>query len=155
MQFKEIINSPFFGNIVGLISLVVGIVSLIWTFFTYRMTKKIENKLRESQAKAINTLRFKEYRAAARKTLTIRREAVKKADEISENICTDLILICCKLLGYKHDILPEDLIEIEELYKRAKRLLQEKEATRQQGAIEFIEITNGILAILEKGEYDL
>ena len=100
-------------------------------------------------------MRFKEYRSEARKTLLTRQKAVRNANEISENTCTDLISICNKLLGYNNDILLEDLTEIEELYKRTKRLLQEKETTRQQGAIEFIEITNGILAILEKGEYDL
>lgn len=154
MHIKEILSSTTCGNIIGIISLLIGAASLAWTGFTYRTAKRIERKLPEEQAKAINSMRFKEYRTEAIKSLKSRQDVVKDAGEISRQTCDELIMTCGKIKGYCNDLFTEDLTRVEDLYDRSKCLLQNGQYKCDQGTIDYIEISNDLIKILEDGKYD-
>ena len=155
MSFSDIISSSIVGNIVGIISLLIGIISLIWTIITYGMTKKIEKKFPDAQARAINKKNFKEYRSEAIKTLNSRQKSVKDAGKISHKVCNDIISICSRIKGYDQELHKEDLERIESLYEKIVSLTRNGELLKTEGMIVFIEVTSSLINILEKGEYDL
>ncbi len=151
---NEFLNSTVVGNIVGLISLVIGIVSLIWTFITYTTAKKIEKKVYDAQVQAINRLRFKDFRHEALKMLEREREAAGNVKKLSLNTRKRLITIFNKVLEYKSVFNVEDYKRIEELYDRAKILVKTDNQNGGDEAIDFIEITSELEGIIQKGEYD-
>ena len=153
----NIINSPFSGNVIGLISLLVGVLSLIWTVITYFMTKKIEKKLPEVQVRAINVTRFKEYRLNTIKTLEVEHSKVAEIDKLSRKTCTKMFLICTNMLRYENVMLQEDIKSIENIKDRIKALanIDNNYKYKHEDVIEFIEITTNLIGILQRGEYDL
>lgn len=155
MYLFRIISAPAVGNIVGIASLFIGIISLIWTIVTYRMTKRIEKKLLDAKARAINKKRFTEYRLDAINTLKSRQNTVKEAGKISKSLCNEIVVICNRIKGYEQELCKDDYDKIELLYEKLVSLTQDKNLIRDKGMLIFIEITSGLISILEKGEYDV
>lgn len=154
MQLMRVLSSPFIGNTIGFISLFVGAFSLAWTIKTFRMTKMIEKKLPKAQAKAINNMRFKEYRTYILKKIETYQKAVIKAEVVSKQTINYVIVICNRLKGYD-TLIAQDVEAIERINNKAKSLKQNEIQMKNEGTTEFIELTTGLINILEKGEYDL
>lgn len=155
MRFLDVISNPIAGNIVGIVSLLVGLISMILTIITYRMTQKIEKKLPDEQARAINKKNFKEYRTEAINTLNSRQKSVRNAGKVSCKACHDIVIICNRIRGYNQELLKEDLNKIDDLYDKLVSLTQDERLLKTKGMITYIEVTSGLINILEKGEYDL
>lgn len=153
--FEKFISSSVTGNIFGLISVLVGLVSLAITFITYRMTKKIEKKLPEAQAKAINVMRFKEYRPTAIKALEREKKIVRKEHVLSHQTAIKLVEICNNIMKHKTSLKPDDFKRIQELYKKIIVITDYENFDDGKGVIDFIEITTALIGILQKGEYDI
>ena len=151
----NIINSPFAGNVIGLISLLVGVLGLIGTVITYFMTKKIEKKLPEAQVHAIDKMHFKEYRPIAITALEVECSNVKEIGKLSRNTCTRMFYICTNILKHKDVLNPEDLKSIENIHDEIKKLAYLDGNYKHKDVIEFIEKTTNLIGILQKGEYDL
>ena len=155
MLFENVITSSCFGNMIGMISLIIGIVSLVWTVITYRTTIRIEKKIQEEKASAIDKMNFREYKNGAIKALNNRRKAVEKANRITSDVCNEVITTCNKIKGYNNELSQKDKDEIDRLYSKIVILTKNGELNGKEGIISFIEITTGIINILQKGEYEV
>lgn len=156
MFLREMMASSYMGNTIGMISLVVGVISLIWTYKTYRKTKEIESKLPEEKAKAIDLKLFKDYRAKALSTLHTFQNAARKAGGISKQRCNDLITIINRIRGYNEFFSPEDMESLNAEYEKLIKMIKEDNDLKgNNGYIEYIEISSKLINILEKGKYEI
>ena len=155
MSLYKTLSAPLFGNIVGIASLVVGIFSLILTIFTYHKAKKIEKSINNAQARAIDKKSFAEYRRDATKNLKVNIQAAKKAEQVSKGNWINVFDICQKLKGYDQVLLDEDLQRIESLCKQLKPLIDNDIHSEDKDITYFLEISNDLIRILNKGEYDV
>ena len=109
----------------------------------------------DAQARAINKKRFNEYRADAINTLKSRQNAANDAGKISKKACNDIILLCNRIKGYDQELRKEDQDKIESLYEKLVSLVQDENQFKDKGLLVFIEVTSGLISVLEKGEYDI
>ena len=154
-MINDILSSPYMGNVIGLISLGIGIIGLVLTIVTYLAAKRIENRLNKEKANAINKMHFNEYKANAIRTLKNRQSAVKNAGKVTKQACNELVEICNKIKGYENTVSKEDLLRIDELYSKLLFLHKDKNYVKEDGLITYTEITMGLINILEKGEYEI
>lgn len=153
MSFSEFVSLPYVGNIVGVISLIVGISSLVLTVITYRSAKRIEKRLPEERVSAINKLRFQEYKIKALETLDNRQKAVKRAGKVTKQALTELIEILNRIKGYDREINEKDMERINEYYLKLEILMNNNDYSKERSIVQFTEVITGLINILEKGEY--
>lgn len=151
----SIITNPITGNVLGSLSLFVGIWGIILTYKTMKAAKRIEENINQQKAEAINKLNFNSFRIHTIKKWNRKKKAISKDDLISKNLCNDFLSSLNELKGYKSILPKEDIKIIEDTYERAKDISMEKKRNKNESVIEFIELISNIINILKKGEYDL
>lgn len=154
-MISTVLSSSTAGNIIGLLSLVVSVAGLVWTYITYRTTKRIEKRLPEERASAINNLKFKEYRHETKKMLVTRQTAVKDTGRLTRRECGDLLEVCNRIIGYSDMLDRDDNERIVDLCARTKELNNMIKTNKESAITHYIEITTQIFNILDKGEYDI
>lgn len=154
---EDFISSSLSGNIIGSISLIIGIISLLITVKTMKTASRIEIEVKKAQIVALDKKRFKEKKNEYIKKLTSKRNAVLKNQVLSLALCNDVLSITNDIKGYNTIILEEDLEVIEQERKRIQGIsLQVQNKQNMNGCIqEFDYIVSLITSILNKGEYDL
>lgn len=155
-------ESSLTGNIIGFISLGIGIIGLIITITTMKSAKRIEKSIEIEKIKAIDKTRFNEYKRNALSKLQNKRRIVLSENTLSYNICNDIISIINDLKGYTNILIPDDLEKLNILYKETKSFsldiysLQPKSShLTPEHITKFDEIISEIINILNKGEYNI
>ena len=154
-SFMNFISSPITGNIIGAISLIVSIIGLGLSLCINVRTLKIEKRLSEEKAKAINKVQFKEFRTEGIKSLNSRQRAVKRTNTVSKTEYNDILWMCSRLKGYKHELLEQDLQEIDEVYDKLKMYLKDSNSDINNDVVLYFEVSSTLIRILERGEYDI
>ena len=144
----SILESPITGSLVGIIGLIV-------TWITWRTTKKIEKRLPEEKAAALDKADFAKYRENCIKTIQNKREAAQGAENVSRNVCNDIIKILVKLQRFEKIISKDDMKILKEQQNEIQTLNNSKYITEERKLTQFIVVTTKIENILEKGVYKL
>lgn len=158
----EFFESSLTGNIIGIFSLLIGIIGLILTALTMRSAKKIEKTIKAEKIKAIDKTRFNEYKRNALTKLQTKRAVVLSENTLSYNLCNDILSIINDLKGYTNILVSDDLNKLNTLYKEIKSFslklysLQPESSTLTPDHIsKFDEIVSKIINILNNGEYNI
>lgn len=153
----EILQSSFWGNIIGILSFLVGIIGVIITVKTMKSAKRIEADIKVAQINALDKKRFYKFKEVALKKLTLKRNVARREEIISFSLCDDVIAIINDLKGYKNILSEEDKHIVEksrnELQEMVSRL-QDTKSTSDK-VLDFDRIVADIINILNKGEYEL
>lgn len=144
----SILESPITGSLVGIIGLIV-------TWITWRTTKKIEKRLPEEKAAALDKADFAKYRENCIKTIQNKRDAAQGAGKVSRNVCDDIIKILVKLQRFDKIISKDDMKILKEQQNEIQTLNNSKYITEERKLTQFIVVTTEIENILEKGVYKL
>ena len=154
---KVFLSFSLTGNIIGSISLVIGIISLYITVKTMKTASRIEGEVKEAQIVALDKKRFKENKSEYIKKLTSKRKAVLQKEVLSLSLCNDVLSIINDIKGYSTIISKEDLELIEQQRKKIQGIsLDVQNKLNMYGCIqEFDYPVSTIISILSKGEYDL
>lgn len=152
----DILYSALTGNIIGIISLLIGIASVCLTVKTMKTAKRIEIEIKEAQIKTLDKMRLNRVKGNYLKKLERKRRVVFANQVISNNLCNEVLSIIHDLMGYKNIFLGEDMRTIVEQENKMKLISleqgQKNEIIKLQ---EFDSIVATIINILSKGEYDL
>lgn len=160
-KMKEILQSSLFGNIIGIISLLIGGFSLLVTIATMKSAKNIENEMRQAQIKAVDKKQFNEYKEKCIKKLESSRKNVIKEKILSYAFCMDMISIFNDLRGFETILSANDIKMINKKSKELQiisKVLYNREDGRRadpDDLQQFDEIVSTVLSILKKGEYSL
>lgn len=151
------ISSSITGNIIGLVSLLIGIVGLIITLKTLKSAKRIEDEIRQEKIRAINKSKFHKHKESIIKKLIQKRNAAIKQHKITFNLCMDIISIANDLLAYDTVFDSNDYEKISQSKKELNQLIEAQKNNRDDASLfsEFDEIVAKLVNIVEKGEYDL
>lgn len=153
----DILHSSLTGNIIGGISLLVGIVGLFITLKTMKSAKRIEEELQHAKIVALDKMRFNNNKKVYCNKIQRIRSAVLEQRKISYSICNNTLSIINDLLGYENVITGKDREIITEQKNRLK-IICEKVRNRNIGnniVQEFDEIVSNIISIINKGDYEL
>ena len=157
MENERVMNlvlaNSCFGNCVGIISLVIGIISLVITVKTYHKTKSIEKKLPEEKAKAIDKLVFQRYKETALNTLKNRNNSAQMAKRVSKKAFKEIIAICKRLENFKNGLNDDDLQRVESICDECEAIYMCELCDKEDRTVPFLSITAELISILEKGEY--
>lgn len=151
-----ILYSSMLGNIVGIISLLFGILGVCLTVKTMKNTKRIEEEIKEAKIMALDKRRLNKVKDNYLKKLQRKRKVASDNQVISYNLCNDVLSIIHDLKGYNNIFLVEDMRIIEEQENKMKIIcLDQKQKNAIINLQEFDSIVATIINILSKGEYDL
>ena len=153
----DILESSLVGNIIGALSFLLGILSIILTIKTMKTAKRIEMDIKEAKIIAIDKNRFKRNKEGYLKKLKAKRGAVSKTQVLSYKLCNDVLSIINDIKGYDSIIKDVDMSDIKQQWIK----LQEISSPLQDGKSEndklqeFDVVVSTIINILSKGEYEL
>ena len=152
-----ILESSLTGNIIGVLSLFLGIISIILTIKTMKTAKRIETDMKEAKIVALDKNRFKKNKEGYLKKLKAKRGAASKNQVLSYQLCNDVLSIINDIKGYESIIMDVDMGIIEQQWNK----LQQISSALQDGKSgndnlqEFDVVVSTIINILCKGEYEL
>lgn len=155
----EVLQSAVTGNIIGIISLIVGVIGVLLTVITMKSAKRIEEQIKKETALALDKEHFREYREKCIKKLKSNRRNVLQEKRVSYSLYRDTISILNDLKEYKTVMTKDDLESIrqerEKLIKTSEELyrLKNKKKVNGDDLQQFDESIAIILGILKKGEY--
>ena len=92
---------------IGIASLIVGIISLIITIKTMRSAKRIERDIKE--AEAVDKDRFNKYKEGCIKRLELKRKVAAEEGVITYHLCNDVLASLNDLRGYGRIISEKDI----------------------------------------------
>ncbi len=152
----QIFTQTMTGNIIGIISLVIGIASLVLTIITFRTAKKIETEIHSKAATAIDKGRFLSSKGAYIKKLENLRSAAQGNQGISSNALSTIISILNDLKGYYSFIQEEDINSLEHNLQEIQRARREKMVNPDGDFYDvFDRAVANIINILSKGDNQL
>ncbi len=145
-------GSSVFGNTIGVISLFIGIVSLIITIFTFKKAKLVEEEIKEIKAEARTKLCFDNYRLKALEELRNKRDALNTPQKPSSAMMRSLLLIFLTLRNYSKPLGQQNAAIIKEAHSFIKKNVYTNIEIESNDFVELLEYLTQIINILEKGE---
>ena len=152
----KIISSPILGNIVGIVSLLLGIISIGITIFTLKTAKSIEKEIKKKQIEALDKSKFNKNKHDYISKLKQKRTAVMNQCIVSRQICNQVLSILDDILA-PNILNLQDRQSIEHDISILKNLIADdkKRESNPNTINEFDKVIANTIAIIEKGEYEL
>lgn len=153
----DVLESSLTGNIIGTLSLILGIISILLTIKTMKTAKRIEIDMKEAKIVALDQNRFNKNKEGYLKKLNAKRRAASKNQVLSYQLCNDVLSIINDIKGYDSIIMDADMGIIEQQWNK----LQQISSALRDGKSgnlnlqEFDVVVSTITNILCKGEYEL
>lgn len=145
-------SSSVFGNTVGVISLLIGIISLFITIFTFKKAKLVEEEIKEIKAEARTKLCFDNYRPKALEDLKNKRDALSKPQKPSFAMMRSLLQTFHTLDDFSKPLGQQNAATIKEAYSFIKKNVYTNIEIESNDFVELLEYLTQIINILEKGE---
>lgn len=145
-------GSSVFGNTIGVISLFIGIVSLIITIFTFKKAKLVEEEIKEIKAEARTKLCFDNYRPKALEELKNKRDALSKPHKPSFAMMRSLLQTFHTLDDFSKPLGQQNAATIKEAYSFIKNNVYTNIEIESNDFVALLEYLTQIINILEKGE---
>lgn len=98
MDIIKIIESPLFGNSIGLISFIMGILSFVITCFTYRKTRLVKEEVEKITQTASSRARLSVYKKSFIETLQTKLDLIETQGSISSTDIRSLSKVSLKIL---------------------------------------------------------
>ena len=141
------INSTPFGNIIGIISLAIGIISLFITIKTMKTAKRTEEAVLKAQHETANKIVFQELKDKSIPLLKTYVEDATSVSFINHKRCNSVLAIIGQLRGQcisevDNSIISDCFIRLSNLYKDNESI----------PSAMFIDIVTRAIATLEKGD---
>ena len=152
-----ILESSLTGNIIGVLSLLLGIVSIILTIKTMKTAKRIEIDMKEAKIIAFDKNRFKKDKEEYLKKLKAKRKVASKNQVLSYKLCNDVLSIINDIKGFDSIIMDADMSSIKQQWIKLQEIssLLQDEKSGGDKLQEFDLVVSTITNILSKGEYEL
>lgn len=155
-MISELLNalaSPYLGNAVGIVSLIVGAVGLIYTIITYIKTKVIEKKIPEAKADAIDEVNFHKNKEEAICFFEKQLETIVATKTISKEMCNKIMQSCLRMEKTEKGLCESDKIKFIDFREKISQLLSDEGYKEKNSHVILMEILVEALAILKKGVY--
>lgn len=141
----DILMSSLTGNIIGLISLVLTIITMISAL-------KIKKEVEREKVVAIERCKFLERRKGVLELIDSKLGAISDTDLISRKMCIDIMDLLEQILTYRKVISKEDQDYIEACRKKIKEMANKSQNSKND-VTEAVEMLQKVKSILNKGEY--
>lgn len=152
-----VLSSAIYGNIIGTISLIVGIYGVYVSKKTMKTAKKMEEDLKEAKIVAIDKKRFDENKQQYIHFFEKKRKLIGKNQIFTFNDCKDILVTIGDVEGYKTILSQQDIENVGLQKQKLKELLMLKQQNGNdvQYTMNLINIITEVLNIIKKGEYDI
>lgn len=152
-----ILGSAIYGNIIGTISLIVGIYGVYISKKTMKTAKKMEEDLKEAKIVAIDKKRFIENKQQYISFFEKKRNIISKNQLFSFNDCKDIIATIGDVEGYKTVLSQQDIENVGSQKQKLQNLIMLKQHNGNDViyTTDLINAITEILNIIKKGEYDI
>lgn len=152
-NIQDFLTTSLLGNIIGILSLLTGVVGLFYTIITYAKTKMIERKIPEIKVDTANRIAFQEFRSTTITYLNTMTVSIQNAKSLSRHVCEGIYYTCKRIGTYSAILSKDDKTIIDGLCSQAYSLLIDKKYKEDNSAAELLGIAAEAIGILERGEY--
>lgn len=154
---NNLINSSFLGNCIGVISLILGGVSLYITIKTLKTAGEIQNQIRTGQIKAVDKIHFTDVKKNVTEVLNKYMASISNTNSISQRASIDLVTTIGELLKFSSIFTKTDIEELKDLYEKQKTICTQQvsynNCCSSTVVTDCIDIIIKTKNIIEKGEY--
>lgn len=152
-----IFGSAIYGNVIGTISLIVGIYGVYISKKTMKTAEKMEEDLKEAKIVAIDKKRFIENKQQYISFFEKKRNIIRKNQLFSFNDCKDIIATIGDVEGYKTILSQQDIENIRSQKQKLQNLIKLKQHNGNDViyTTDLINAITEVLNIIKKGEYDI
>lgn len=147
IDILQIMQSSLLGNSIGIISFLIGIISLIITVRTFNKTKLVEQEIQKIRSAAKDQVILNDYKTEAIEALQNKRSAIKETRICSEQMRLELIEITSNILSCSASLKP---CSAELVTKTHEYLLTHRASSCNVGKL--VDYLTKIENILKKGE---
>ncbi len=143
------------GNILGLISVLLGIISIFVTLKTMLTAKRLESEFQKRQSETLARIYYRNNKQEIIHSFEKILFPVMKQNTISVNKCGEALSALRKLNTYESMFLPIDLDRIIEARRAVSEISNKmrEQADRSQYVNQFVDTISAVIAILNKGDY--
>ena len=152
-----ILGSAIYGNVIGTISLIVGIYGVYISKKTMKTAEKMEDDLKEAKIVAIDKKRFIENKRQYISFFEKKRNIIRNNQLFSFNDCKDIIATIGDVEGYKTILSQQDIKNIGLQKQKLQNLIKLKQHNGNDViyTTDLINAITEVLNIIKKGEYDI
>lgn len=145
-------GSSVFGNTIGVISLFIGVISLVITIFTFKKAELVEKEIKEIKTEARTKLCFDNYRPKALEELKNKRDALNTPQKPSSAMMRSLLQTFHTLDDFSKPLGQQNASVIKGAYNFIKKNVYTNIEIESNDFVELLEYLTQIINILEKGE---
>lgn len=149
MDIIKIIESSLFGNSIGLISFIMGIISFVITCFTYRKTRLVKEEVEKITQTASSRARLSVYKKSFIETLQTKLDLIEKQRYISSTDIFSLARIARQILDCSDGLKKENKQIIRDAYEFIFHYASYKDEMQLRQLGDYI---TRIINILENGD---
>mgnify|MGYP001864031895 CR=1 FL=1 len=146
----KLLESTVFGNTVGIISFIIGIISFIMTIKVNKSAKEIKRLVNKAQSKAVNGVNLRNSRQDFIERFSNLSQSIKNARYVSLHAASDINGLSLILSQYK-DCIGENSLEI---FQEANNYFANFPETDDEEKIrKLLAYIAVIIDILKKGDF--
>lgn len=140
----EILNSSILGNLIGIVSLIVSGLTLI-------KTKLVSSQIEKLKIETKRKVRFEDYRPEAIKTLESKRNAIRNAEYMSDNMLYELLQLTRTINDFAF-LNPKSKKIISNAHDYMKTIISTHSSSDKEKQIQLFDYLTQIINILKKGD---
>ena len=154
MKIIEFLKLSDWGNLLGILSIVIGGISLWLSVRTLRTAKKIDEQIRKERIDAVAKNAFNEQRQELEENILLLEKKLIETDGLEYQLAKQVFNIICRAGSHKGIFCAEDQKKLDELKSRQKNIC---ENIRRGGApnrqVECLDIVGSLEQIVQRGCY--
>lgn len=140
----EILDSSVLGNVVGIVSLIISVLTL-------RKTRLVSTQIKKLKTKTILKMRFEDFRPGALEDLETKCKAIKNTNYISQNMLYELLQLV-RTINDLATLAPKSKKVVSDTLDFIKAIMNTHSSSNEENLTQLFDYLAQIINILKKGE---
>lgn len=154
-MLMDFLKSGNWGNLIGIISLFIGLISFCLTIKTLKKAKEIQEEIRQGKISAIDKVHFNNTKTKVDEELFNCHSQLSNTQLVSYKTAKQIYTCLCRLCQYDAILNTQDFSRTKELQLQQELICREIEKGNRKQQIPCIAIIEEIRGIINKGEYGI
>lgn len=154
MKIIEFLKLSDWGNLLGILSIVIGVISLWLSVRTLRTAKKIDEQIKKERIDAVAKNAFNEQRQELEENILLLEKKLIETDGLEYQLAKQVFNIICRAGSHKGIFNVEDQKKLDELKSRQKNICENiRRGSAPNRQVECLDIVGSLEQIVQRGCY--
>ena len=154
MKIIEFLKLSDWGNLLGILSIAIGVISLWLSVRTLRTAKKIDEQIKKERIDAVAKNAFNEQRQELEENILLLEKKLIETDGLEYQLAKQVFNIICRAGSHKGIFNVEDQKKLDELKSRQKNICENiRRGSAPNRQVECLDIVGSLEQIVQRGCY--